>query len=64
MTPAAQKALETRRRNRERWEAKLAARRAEEQTIRTALMAIVKNPDATPGQVLEAVQQMERMGIH
>ena len=59
-----QKALETRKRNRERWEARLAARRAEETAIRTALMAIVENPDATPGQVLEAVQQLERMGIH
>lgn len=63
MTPQ-EKAKETRQRHKAAWDEKLRDRREQQAAIRAALMGIVTNPDATPGQVLEAVQRLEKLGAY
>ena len=63
MTPA-EKARETRQRNRERWGAKVEAWRANKEKMRLALMRVVEDPNAGPAEIVEAVKMLEKMGTY
>ena len=62
MTPAAVKAKETARQNREALQQKVAQWRRERKTIQAALIRVLEDESSTTAQILEAVTALEKIG--